>query len=70
MTTEMATIEISPAEIREIRERLGLKQSEFAEHLGVKQAAVSHWEQGLRTPSGSALILIEKLRAEKKFRKN
>lgn len=70
MSTEMATIEISPNEIREIRESLGLKQSEFAERIGVKQAAVSHWEQGIRQPSGAALILIENLRHGKKVRKN
>ena len=48
-------------QIKAIRVSLGMTQEEFAESLGVKQAAVSHWEQGLRRPSGSAELLIKQL---------
>lgn len=42
----------------EIRERLGLSQSEFAALLGVSLRTVQNWEQGRRTPTGPAAMLL------------
>lgn len=53
--------EFTGEEIRRIREALGMEQVEFAEQLGVSQAAISLWENGFRSPSGSACILLEQL---------
>lgn len=37
--------------VRQARERLGLKQSDLASRINVKQSAVSQWENGKATPS-------------------
>lgn len=49
---------MTTAEIRQIRERLNLTQVEFARELGVCQGTVSHWEKGIRTPTGPAVRLL------------
>ena len=43
---------ITPEQIIELRRRLGLNQTAFAALVGCTQAAVSMWEEGLRTPTG------------------
>ena len=65
----MSTDTISPKEIAAIRNALGWTQAKFAAALGVNHTAVSHWENGLRAPSGSAEILLQMLqkRAEKRL---
>ena len=55
-------------QIATIRRSLGLTRDEFAELCGVTRAAVSHWENGLRRPGGSALRLIAALGKKKKSR--
>lgn len=55
----MGTKQMSTTEIKSLRDRLRLNQTEFAERLGVSQATVSMWENGERKPTGSALKLME-----------
>jgi putative transcriptional regulator len=45
--------------IRQIRNRLGILESEFAEILNVSLETVRAWEQGLRSPNGAALRLLD-----------
>ena len=40
------------------RRRLGLSQSRFARLLGISLRTLHHWEQGRRTPSGAARVLL------------
>jgi putative transcriptional regulator len=40
------------------RQKLGLSQSRFAQLLGISVRTLHHWEQGTRTPSGAARILL------------
>jgi DNA-binding transcriptional regulator YiaG len=47
-----------------------MTQSEFAANLGVKQTAVSHWEIGVRRPSGAAAILIKMLQKQAQKKKS
>ena len=56
-------------EIRRIREKLNLTQVQFAEQLGVCQGTVSHWEKGIRSPTGSAVRLLRILAGESKRKK-
>lgn len=42
-----------------IRKRLRMSQAVFAATLNVSKRTVQSWEQGLRTPSDSALRLLE-----------
>lgn len=44
--------------IRELRRSLGLKQAEFADQIGVKEATVTSWETGNRNPSDTVLVTI------------
>lgn len=67
----MATSNFSGGDIADLRQRLGLTQDELAERVGVQRTSVSHWELGIRNPSGAAAILLEQLRsqaAKKKIR--
>jgi putative transcriptional regulator len=45
--------------IAEVRERVGLSQSEFAKLLGVSVRTLQEWEQGRRVPSGPARALLQ-----------
>ncbi len=50
--------EITPLDIKAIRARLALSQSEFALLIGVSKATLQNWEQGRRTPEGPARALL------------
>ncbi|NLI78695.1 MAG: helix-turn-helix domain-containing protein [Candidatus Riflebacteria bacterium] len=54
------------AEIRAIREKMGLSQSAFAGLLGVSLRTLQDWEQGRRQPTGAArsLLLVAQARPE------
>jgi putative transcriptional regulator len=45
--------------ISEVRERVGLSQSDFAKLLGVSVRTLQEWEQGRRSPSGPARTLLK-----------
>ena len=40
------------------RQKLGLSQGRFARLLGISVRTLHHWEQGSRTPSGAARVLL------------
>lgn len=61
VSTQMATADFSPAEIRSLREDLGLTQEQLAERVGVARTTVTLWETGDRNPSGSAILLLDQL---------
>jgi transcriptional regulator with XRE-family HTH domain len=50
--------------IAALRKDLGLLQTQFAELLGVTQAAVSQWEIGYKKPSGASYIRMGNLANE------
>jgi putative transcriptional regulator len=45
--------------VKQIRERYALSQSEFATFLGVSVKTVRNWEQGRRAPHGAARVLLQ-----------
>lgn len=47
-----------PADVKAIRDKLGVSQTEFALLIGVSVATLRNWEQGRRTPDGPALALL------------
>ena len=58
------------ADVRRLRERLGLTQEGFAKRIGAGRATVARWELGESKPTGLYLQALEKLKAEvKKKRK-
>ena len=50
--------EFDKPDVKGIREQFGLSQSEFAVLLGVSVKTLQNWEQGRRTPRGSARVLL------------
>ncbi|KLU17124.1 MULTISPECIES: NadS family protein [Xenorhabdus] len=48
-------------DVKNLRESFGLKQSEFAEAVGVSSSLIQSWEQHRRIPSGSSLKLLKML---------
>lgn len=51
-------VHISAEDVRAIRESNGISQAVLALYLGTSTAAVTQWEQGLRTPSGATATLL------------
>jgi putative transcriptional regulator len=49
---------LSPAEIVEVREQVGISQAVMAGLLNVAVNTVSQWERGERRPTGAALKLL------------
>jgi len=45
--------------IKQSRHRLGLTQAELAPLLGVSLRSIQNYEQGIRTPSKSVIMLLE-----------
>ena len=50
--------EIKPPEIKTVREKLNVSQSEFALMIGVSVRTLLNWEQGRRKPEGPAKALL------------
>jgi len=53
-----------PALIKELRERLGLTQEQFAQKVGVTFSTVNHWENGKRTPQPYLFQRLRELKEE------
>ncbi len=64
---EILTVSLSSGEIKNIRKILNVSQSVFAKLLNVSLSSVRQWEQGIRKPSGSTMILLELLQREPKL---
>ncbi len=47
------------AQIKALRERLGVSQPVFAAHLGTTASTVIQWESGMKRPSGMGLRLLD-----------
>jgi DNA-binding transcriptional regulator YiaG len=46
-------------DIREVRNRLGLSQAEFALRFGFELDTIQNWEQGRNKPDRAALLLLK-----------
>lgn len=47
-----------PVEVRRIRAKLRVSQSQFAMMIGVSKSTLQNWEQGRREPDGPAKALL------------
>jgi putative transcriptional regulator len=56
--------ELSPDEIRALRERERASQAVFASYLNVTTNLISKWERGQKRPSGAALKLLSIVKAK------
>jgi transcriptional regulator with XRE-family HTH domain len=48
-------------QVKGLRQKLGLTQSEFADLLGCRQQTISEWEQGLYVPGNAYAQLLNRL---------
>ena len=57
--TEGATVhKFDPVDVKAIRTKVDMSQSEFASTFGISLGTLRHWERGDRTPRGPALVLL------------
>ena len=47
-----------PIDVKRIREKLHVSQSQFAMMIGVSKSTLQNWEQGRREPQGPAKALL------------
>ena len=50
--------ELELSDIKEVREKAGLSQVEFASRLHISARTLQNWEQGRRYPTGPVATLI------------
>ncbi len=56
--TEVKVFTPVEVDVKKIRHKTGLSQSQFAATLGISVKTLRHWEQGDRKPQGPALVLL------------
>jgi len=56
--TKAIVHEFSPIDVKDIRNKVGMSQSEFASSFGISVSTLRHWERGDRSPQGPALVLL------------
>jgi putative transcriptional regulator len=54
----VTTVQVPTIDVRALRQRLGLSQSEFAAKFGFQAATLRNWEQGRTRPDGPARVLL------------
>jgi putative transcriptional regulator len=58
--------EFTAIDVKKIRAKIGMSQSEFASAIGISVSTLRHWERGDRTPHGPALVLLNVVAKEPK----
>lgn len=48
-------------DIKQIRNKLGLSQSQFAKKFDIPLGTLAHWEQGVRTPPQYVVSMIQQI---------
>ena len=61
---QVPTVELSAEDIKNIRKNMNLSQMVFAKLLNVSLSSIRQWEQGVRKPSGSTMVLLELLQKD------
>jgi len=49
----------TPLDVKAIREKTGMSQQRFCATFGISIGTLRHWEQGLRSPRGTARVLLK-----------
>src|ERR1041384_724336 len=55
---KVTAVRVPAVDVRAVRRRLGLSQSEFAAKFGFQPATLRNWEQGRTRPDGPARVLL------------
>ncbi len=56
--TKAVVHEFKPVDVKAIRQKVAMSQTEFASAFGISVATLRHWERGDRKPRGPALVLL------------
>ena len=48
-----------PIDVKAIRKKAGMSQQKFCATFGISLGTLCHWEQGLRSPRGTARVLLK-----------
>jgi putative transcriptional regulator len=54
----VTTVEVPKTDVRAVRRKLRLSQSQFAAKFGFQPATLKNWEQGRTRPDGPARVLL------------
>jgi putative transcriptional regulator len=57
-TTEICLFTPQNVNVKQVREKTGLTQNQFAATFGISLGTLRHWERGDRKPHGPALVLL------------
>ena len=52
------TVQVPAIDVKKLRQRLKLSQTQFAAKFGFSPALVRNWEQGRNRPDGAARVLL------------
>jgi putative transcriptional regulator len=63
---EAVVHELSPLDVKAVREHVGMTQTEFAAAFGISLGTLRHWERGDRRPRGPARVLLNIVAQEPK----
>ena len=58
--------EFNSVDVKNIRQKIGMSQNEFASAFGISVSTLRHWERGDRKPHGPALVLLNVVAKEPK----
>jgi putative transcriptional regulator len=58
VAVRVTKVKVPTTDVRSVRRKLGLSQSEFAARFGFQPATVKNWEQGRTRPDGPARVLL------------
>ncbi|MDM8544947.1 NadS family protein [Candidatus Venteria ishoeyi] len=56
--TKAIVHEFSSVDVKNIRTKMDMSQTEFASAFGISVSTLRHWERGDRVPHGPALVLL------------
>lgn len=54
----VTTVQVPAMDVKKIRQKLQLSQTQFAAKFGFSPALVRNWEQGRNRPDGAARVLL------------
>ncbi len=57
-TNKAVVHEFNAIDVKNLRNKIGMSQNEFASAFGISVATLRHWERGDRSPHGPALALL------------
>jgi putative transcriptional regulator len=58
VSAHVTSVKVPNVDVRALRRKLGLSQSEFATRFGFLPATLRNWEQGRTRPDGPARVLL------------